>query len=105
MTNQGRRMYLQRLLSAIPEVRKAYFQPPRNVKMEFPCIIYQLDGAKSLHADDNEYFSRNKYNVIIIDSNPDSVIPGIFHKNFNMSSFDRTYTVDNLNHWVYTLYF
>lgn len=105
MVNPDRRLYLQKLLETLPSVEKVFFQPPSTVKLKYPCIIYRWDGEKEFKADDSAYNCRRRYSVTIIDSNPDSVIPDIFHKNFLMSSLDRTYTSDNLNHWVYTLYF
>lgn len=105
MTNQERRLYLQKLLEALPRVEKVFFQPPAKVKLIYPCIIYAWDGENDFKADDIAYNCKRRYTVIIIDPNPDSIIPDIFHKNFAMSSLDRIYTSDNLNHWVYTLYF
>lgn len=105
MVDQDRRLYLQKLLEALPGTEKVFFQPPATVKLVYPCIIYNWSGEKDFRADDALYNSKRRYSVIIIDYNPDSRIPNIFHRNFAMSSLDRTYTSDNLNHWVYTLYF
>lgn len=104
-TDQEKRLYLHKLLKAIPEVMEVYHQPPETIKMEYPCIRYKWDRNKTNHADDKVYLSRRGYLVTIIDSNPDSVIPGIFEKNFSLVQFDRSYVSNNLYHWVYTLYF
>lgn len=106
MTNtQNRREYLQALLSAIPGVKAAYFQPGRSVTLKYPCIVYKFAGEKDLRADDIQYNSRRYYDTVVIDPNPDSVIPDILHKNFTMSSLQRVYTSDNLNHWAYRIFF
>ena len=36
-------------------VPNVYFQPPTNVQMKYPCIIYKRDFADSKFADDNTY--------------------------------------------------
>lgn len=99
-----RRLYLQSLLKEIPEVQEVYFQPPEDVKLKFPCIIYKWDRTKDLRADDTLYNSRRGYSITIVDQNPDSAIPIIFQKNFPLASFDRSYVSNNMNHWVYNLY-
>lgn len=100
-----RRPYLHTLLCAIPGVTNAYHQPPETVKMTYPCIVYKWDTAYEKRANDGLYNFRKGYLVTIIDKNPDSPIPGIFHRNFPQASFDRTYVDSNLNHWVYNLVF
>lgn len=99
-----RRLYLQSLLKELPEVREAYFQLPEDTHLVYPCIMYKWDKNLEIRADDRLYISRRGYMVIIIDENPDSIIPGIFQRNFPMASLERTYVSDNLNHWVYNLY-
>ena len=32
-----------------------YFQPPTNIKLEYPCIVYKRDFADTEFADDNPY--------------------------------------------------
>lgn len=103
--DQERRLYLQKLLKEIPEVKNVYFQPPESIKMTYPCIVYSWDMNHDKRADDLLYLSRRGYSVTIIDSNPDSVIPGIFQRNFQQASFERHFVSVNLHHWVYNLYF
>lgn len=100
-----RRKYLNSLLKALPYVKQVWFQPPENIKLEYPCIIYNWERVKDISADNMHYSSRRGYKVTIIDYNPDSVIPDLFHRNFPTASFDRSYVADGLNHWVYTLFF
>jgi hypothetical protein len=45
-----------------------------------------------------------RYQVTIIDRDPDSGIPEVV-AGLPTSTFSRHFTVDNLNHDVYTLYF
>lgn len=41
---------------------------------------------------------------MVIDKNPDSIIADKV-ESLKMCSFDRHYTADNLNHFVYNLYY
>lgn len=81
-----------------------YFQPPESKKIVYPCIIYALDNLDIKHADDKPYLNRKRYVVTIIDKDPDSEIPDRM-LSLPFCSFDRGYTSDNLNHWVFHLYY
>ena len=98
----ARRLQLQQLLeSFVPNV---YFQPPTNVKLIYPCIIYKRDFADTKFADDIVYQHKIRYAITVIDQNPDSEIPSKV-ASLPMSLFNRFFTVDNLNHDVYNVYF
>lgn len=81
-----------------------YFQPPTNVQLEYPCIIYHRDFAKTEFADDKPYEHTLRYMVIVIDQDPDSEIPKKV-ASLPMSLFNRFYTADGLNHDVYSVFF
>lgn len=99
-----RRLKLQRLLSAIPGVSKAYFQPPPGIRMTYPCIVYQRDQVSTDYADNSPYRRTKRYQVTVIDEDPDSGIPEAV-ATLPLSSFSRHFNADKLNHDVYTLYF
>lgn len=80
-----------------------YFQPPESIKLKYPCIIYQLSDIDIHHADDRYYLAGKRYTVFGITKDPDSDIPDKLAL-LEMSAFDRTYTSDNLYHYVYTIY-
>ena len=98
------RLELHAILKAIPGVREVYFQPPESIKLNYPCIIYNLDRSEAHHADNKKYIHKNRYTITVIDKNPDSVIPGSV-TDLDYCAFDRFFTSDNLNHYVFTLYF
>ena len=81
-----------------------YFQPPSNMKMEYPAIKYNVSDFKNTHADDAVYIQRIGYSVTVIDPNPDSNVVDKVSK-LPMCSFDRAYHMNNLNHTVFTLYY
>ena len=98
----GRRQDLHNLLETItPNV---YFQPPSNVKMQYPCIIYHRDYADTEFAGNAPYRLTKRYMVTVVDRDPDSAIPDTVAM-LPMCTFNRFYTADNLNHDVYNLFF
>lgn len=105
MTSKERRIELHQLLSHIPGVKKAYFQPPASIKMVYPCIRYSREGMEDFNADDLKYVGFRRYQLVAIDADPDTDIPDELYKKFNQIRLDRTYTANNLNHYVFTLYF
>lgn len=95
---------LRDILSTISGVQKVYFQPPENVKLQYPCIIFERNKGKRFDGNDKLYNYRNSYSVLVIDKEPDSSIPDEVQK-LQYCSFDRFYVSDNLNHWTYTIYY
>ena len=81
-----------------------YFQPPTNIKLLYPCIIYKRDQQSNQHADNLPYRSNVRYLVTVVDRNPDSDLPSKVAA-LPMCSFSRAYAADNLNHDVFNLYF
>lgn len=100
----GSRLTLhQKLVTALGS-SNVYFQPPETVKLVYPCIIYNLSRDLVTYADDIRYKEMNRYEITVIDKNPDSLLPAKI-KEFRYSSFDRVYSSENLNHFVFTLYY
>lgn len=85
--------------------RNVYFQPPASVEMQYPCIVYNLSGIDILKANNSFYKHDNRYDITVIDYDPDSKIVSDLIKHFRLIRFDRSFISDNLNHWVLTLYY
>jgi hypothetical protein len=98
----GQRLDLHQILETF--VPNVYFQPPTNVKLVYPCIVYHRDYAKTEFADNTPYNHVLRYMIMVIDANPDSEIPSKV-ASMPMSLFNRFFTADNLNHDVYNVYF
>jgi len=96
------RLQLQSLLETI--TARVYFQPPTNISLQYPCIIYRRDSAKSEFANNEKYRYTKRYQVTVIDRDPDSVLPDKVAA-LPLCAFDRFYTADGLNHDVYNLFF
>lgn len=89
------------LLTIVPNV---YFQPGPTVTMKYPCIIYSRDTMNIDHANNKPYKHLTRYQVTVVDRDPDSTLPGEVAK-LPTCSYDRFYTADNLNHDVFQLFF
>lgn len=98
------RQQLHDILTSIPGVAKVYFQPPTNVVLTYPCIMYKRDASQTDFADNVPQRRVIRYQVTVIDEDPDSEIPNKVAA-LPMCLFDRFYTADNLNHDVFNLFF
>lgn len=100
----GSRLELQSKLEELLNSKNVYYQPPENLKMEYPAIRYSLSNISSRHADDMKYSNFTSYEITVIDRRPDNdVIKKIL--DLPLSSFNRHYTSDNLSHDTIILYF
>lgn len=84
--------------------RNVYFQPPENLKLKYPCIVYELSDIRPVRADNIIYLKNKLYTVTVIDEDPDSEIVTDMVE-LPYCDFDRWYATSNLNHWVFSLYF
>lgn len=98
------RLELHDLLLDLLGSECVYFQEPPNTGMGYPAIVYALDSAKTIFADGTPYVIGDRYQVTVIDSDPDSLIPGKVRL-LPMCLFAQRYVANNLNHSVYNLYF
>ena len=99
------RLALQAELEALLSSNKVYFQPPSSIKLSYPCIIYELDGFDINHANSLIYRNKTRYTVTVIDQSPESRLPLSMLDAFEYCSFDRHFISDNLNHYLFTLYY
>jgi len=100
----GTRLELQTLLENILGSRNVYFQPPENLKLNYPCIIYKKNKADTKFADNKTYNHTKRYSITVVDRNPDSIFPDKIAE-LPMCLFDRHFTKDGLNNDIYNLYF
>jgi len=100
----ARRLELQALLESLLGSTNVYFQPPNNVQMQYPSIVYQRDEYDIKHADDKVYSRRTRYQVTSIDRDPDSGVPDML-ADLPLCSFERFFISENLNHNVFNLFF
>ena len=104
MDLEQKRLALSEFLCRLSGDACCYYSPPAGLSMTYPCIKYDLADEWALHADNIPYLRQLQWTVTIIDEDPDSKLASIF---FNLSKcgFDRKFMADDLNHFVFTLYF
>lgn len=100
----GNRLKQHEVFCDILGSRNVYFQPPESVAMKYPAIRYSLSNIENINANDFPYKQSKAYEVILIDPNPDSQYVDRISQ-LPYCGFDRYYPADNLNHYVFTLYY
>jgi hypothetical protein len=100
----GQRHDLHDILVDILGSNAVYFQPPPKLNLTYPCIIYKRERSETRFSGNLPYNRDKQYQVTVIDQDPDSVIPDKVAM-LPMTRHDRTFSVDNLNHDVFTLFF
>lgn len=95
---------LQVLLEHIAGSDHVYFQPPENIKMSYPAIVYSRNRIDNTFADNSVYKQDCSYTVTVIDKDSDSDIVKKVSL-LPMCRHDRHYKSDNLNHDIFTLYY
>lgn len=84
--------------------KNVYFQPPSSIKMSYPAIRYYINSIDVSTANDSLYLLNKSYTIILMHNDPDNTIVDKILK-LQRCRFDRFYTMDNLNHYVFTLYY
>jgi len=97
---------LQKIIGARSDHKpNVYFQPPENVKLNYPCIIYDRESGETKFAGNMPYNFTKRYNVTIITNDPDSNLVDSLAKAFPMITLNRSFSKDNLNHDTFVLYY
>lgn len=100
-----RRPQFQAVLSGIlGNAEHVYFQPPSDVTMVYPCIVYDFAPGWTSFADDQPYFYEQQYEVKLIGQAPQ---PEKFEllRSLPKSLHSRSYVAENLRHDVFDIYF
>ena len=100
----GQRLDLQAIFLEILESEYVYFQPPNNAQIKYPAIVYDRDLIVPNWANDKPYLLMKRYEVTVIDRDPDSEIPDKIAA-LPLCVHDRFFIADNLNHDVFKLFF
>jgi len=99
----GNRLELHdELLTFIPNV---YYQPPSNIQIKYPCIVYNKTGKSKRFGNDRIYLSKQGYQLMVIEHDPDSDVADRLETHFQYCGINQHYVVDNLNHTTLNLYY
>lgn len=89
------------LLTLTPNV---YFQEPTNINIKYPAIIYKLSKVDTTNANDRVYTSMRKYEVTLIDDDPDSnLIDRLL--SFKYATFDRQIIYQGITNTILNIYY
>lgn len=100
----AQRLLLHSILKNILGSNNVYFQPPASMQLTYPAIIYSRTSDETVYAENVPYDRWIRYQITVIDKNPDSDVPNNVAK-LAMCKFNRFYTSDNLNHDVFNIFF
>lgn len=98
------RLELQAFLEVILGTSAVYFQPPANVQMVYPAIVYERITANTEFAGNFPYRYSKRYQLTVIDRNPDSEIPDRVAR-LPTCVHNRHFVANNLHHDVFNLYY
>lgn len=100
----GTRLDLQAVLEGLDSSLHVYFQPPADLLIVYPAIIYAVDQESVTFADNAPYARKVRYQVAVIDRNPDSDIREKVAAQ-PLTRFVRAFTTQSLYHYIYAMYF
>ena len=94
---------LLHLLQQAVKHNRVYFQPPENLKIGYPAIVFHLSKIEVNHASDVPYKGAREYSVTLITKEPEpDAIDEILEIPY--SSLDQTFVSDGMNHFVFSVY-
>lgn len=100
----GQRLDLSRILQEIIGSDQVHFQPPSNINMVYPAIVYDFADADTKHANNLVYGRTRKYEVTLITRDADDPAEDkIAH--LPMTSRSRAYKADGLTHYPFEIYY
>lgn len=94
---------LLHLLQQAVQHNRVYFQPPENLKIVYPAVIFHLSKIEVDRASDVPYKGAREYSVTLITKDPEPYVIDEILK-IPYSSLDTTYISDGMNHFVFTIY-
>ena len=100
----GERNDLSKIFEAILGSKNVYFEPPENVKLKYPCVVYSRDPIETRSAGNKPYLINQPYSVTLIYLDPDSDLP-LKIASLPMCRNTSNFVSDNLRHANYKIYY
>lgn len=85
--------------------KNVYFQPPSNIKLEYPCIVYNADGYDTRYGGNGVYIERKKYYITVMELEPEGLVPKSIRDSFLYCTIETQFTMNNLYHTRLSLYY
>ena len=99
------RLELQTKLETVLGSRNVYFQPPEDLNMRYPAIVYDIYRVNQRFASDKQYLAYPGWSVTVIDQDKEVEWVNTMLESFTYCSVERIYTADNLAHYAFVIYY
>lgn len=96
------RVELQELLKEYCDT--VYFQPPSDIRINYPCIVYNRSTDYINRANNSLYMKEKLYRVTVMDKNPDSDIADRLQELPWAVIISRD-VIDNIYHTTLNIYY
>lgn len=83
----------------------ACYQAPDTRKMQYPAIRYELKKIDSKYANNKRYLRASGYKVVLLTWQVDDPLIYKIMDTFTMCEYVSHYTVDNLHHHEFIIYY
>lgn len=83
----------------------AYFRPPANLQMVYPCIVYNRSDNFKEFANNGHYRKLREYSLMVIERDATSTITDDIEEHFDYARIENYYTTDGLHHTTIKLYY
>lgn len=93
---------LHQFLVAILGSAEVYMDPPENLKMRYPAIVYTRTDVRQQYADDGVYLCSDKYEIVVVSRTPMHPATTKLLQTARVR-FNKHYVVNGLHHDVMTL--
>ena len=81
-----------------------YFQPPADIRLTYPCILYSASGSQDMRANNGHYVLHIGYDITYITKDPDTKVPFKILETVSYGNLGRQFVSDNLYHHVIECY-
>lgn len=95
---------LREIMMEATGIPNCYYDPPENIQMKYPCIVFHLSGDDCLYADNKTYFHTFRWTATIMDrysTTQERYIREMEEK--CRASLDRMFVNDGIHHTVFTI--
>ena len=99
--SQRREVLQNALISIIGNKAKVHYEPPENVKLDYPCILFFRDRIIVEKADNKSYITKTRYKITYIDNDPDSENIDKILSSIRGVTYGDHYVADGLHHDVF----
>lgn len=96
---------LHEVLAEIMNPNKVYYQPPENLKISYPCIVFENSNALTQYADNKPYNATKRYTVTLMCKTADNDLYKDQLLMLPMCTFDREFKTDGIVHTVFNIYY